>query len=86
IESFATPRRLAVRLSAVLAEAPAKAIKEKLMPLAVAKDASGAASPAMKKKLAASESEVLAANFPNGSVDGKSLVIESDGKAEYVYL
>lgn len=48
-ESFATPRRLAVRVSGVLAEAPAKAIKEKLMPLAVAKDASGAASPALKR-------------------------------------
>ncbi|MGL4231022.1 MAG: glycine--tRNA ligase subunit beta [Casimicrobium sp.] len=85
-ESFATPRRLAVRLSAVLAEAPAKAIKEKLMPLAVAKDATGAASPALKKKLAASGSEALAENFPNGSVDGKKLVVESDGKADYVFL
>lgn len=85
-ESFATPRRLAVRVGAVLAQAPAKAIKEKLMPLAVAKDASGAASPALKKKLAASGSEALAENFPNGNVAGKKLVVESDGKADYVYL
>ncbi len=85
-ESFATPRRLAVRLNAVLTDAPAKAIKEKLMPLAVAKDASGAASPALKKKLAASGSEALAENFPNALVNGKKLVIESDGKADYVYL
>jgi glycyl-tRNA synthetase beta chain len=85
-ESFATPRRLAVRLSAVMSDAPPKAIKEKLMPLAVAKDASGAASPALKKKLAASGSEALAENFPNASVNGKKLLIESDGKADYVYL
>lgn len=85
-ESFATPRRLAVRLSHVLAEAPAKAIKEKLMPLAVAKDASGAASPALKKKLSASGSEALAENFPNASANGKKLLVESDGKADYVYL
>jgi glycyl-tRNA synthetase beta chain len=85
-ESFATPRRLAVRLSNVLAEAPAKAIKEKLMPLAVAKDAGGAASPALKKKLSASGSEALAENFPNGHVVGKKLLIENDGKADYVYL
>ena len=39
VASFATPRRLGVRVDAVLTEAPAKAIKEKLMPLAVAKDA-----------------------------------------------
>jgi glycyl-tRNA synthetase beta chain len=85
-ESFATPRRLAVRLSAVLAEAPAKAIKEKLMPLAVAKDASGAASAALKKKLAASGSEALSENFPNGSAAGKKLLVENDGKADYVFL
>jgi glycyl-tRNA synthetase beta chain len=84
--SFATPRRLAVRLSAIRAEAPAKVIKEKLMPLAVAKDVSGAATPALRKKLAANGAESLAENFPNGSADGKSLLIESDGKAECVYL
>jgi glycyl-tRNA synthetase beta chain len=92
IESFATPRRLAVRLSAVLASAPAKAIKDKLMPLAVAKDASGAASPALKKKLAALGQEQLATNpltlalSREGSGDVAALHVESDGKAEYVYL
>ncbi len=85
-ESFATPRRLAVRLSAVRTEAPAKAIREKLMPLAVAKDASGGASPALKKKLSASGSDALAQDFPSGVAGDKKLVIESDGKAEYVYL
>ena len=49
--SFATPRRLGVRIDAVLTEASAKAIKEKLMPMAVARDAAGAASVALKKKL-----------------------------------
>jgi glycyl-tRNA synthetase beta chain len=85
-ESFATPRRLAVRVSAVLSEAPAKAIKEKLMPLAVAKDASGAASPALRKKLGASGSDALAESFPNGVAAGKKLVVENDGKADYVFL
>ena len=41
--SFATPRRLGVRIDAVLAEAPAKAIKEKLMPASTATDAVGVA-------------------------------------------
>jgi glycyl-tRNA synthetase beta chain len=91
-ESFATPRRLAVRLSAVLANAPAKAIKEKLMPLAVAKDANGGASPALKKKLAALGQEQLATNpltlalSREGRGDAAALLAESDGKAEYVYL
>ena len=51
--SFATPRRLGVRVSAVLAAAPSKAVKEKLMPIAVAKDTAGEPSMALKKKLAA---------------------------------
>jgi glycyl-tRNA synthetase beta chain len=91
-ESFATPRRLAVRLSAVLTSAPAKAIKEKLMPLAVAKDANGGASPALKKKLAALGQELLATNpltldlSREGRGGAAALLAESDGKAEYVYL
>ncbi|MBP6529393.1 MAG: glycine--tRNA ligase subunit beta [Burkholderiales bacterium] len=86
VTSFATPRRLGARVDAVLSEAPAKAIKEKLMPLAVAKDAGGGASMALKKKLAASGREALAAGFPNASDGSDRLVVESDGKAEYVYL
>lgn len=86
VTSFATPRRLGARVDAVLTEAPAKAIKEKLMPLTVAKDATGGASMALKKKLAASGREALAAEFPNPSNGSDRLVIESDGKTEYVYL
>jgi glycyl-tRNA synthetase beta chain len=84
--SFATPRRLGVRIDAVQAEAPAKAIKEKLMPLAVAKDAAGAASVALRKKLGALGREALAASFPNVPDGDDTLVVESDGKADYVYL
>ncbi len=105
--SFATPRRLGVRIDAVLVEAPAKAVKEKLMPLAVAKDAAGEVSIALKKKLAAlgfeplplggrgwGEGVALAAIFvsptpspqPSPPGGGSRLLVESDGKAEYVYL
>ena len=84
--SFATPRRLGARIDAVLTEAPAKAIKEKLMPIAVARDAAGNASVALRKKLAASGREALADGFPNATLGSDKLVIESDGKAEYVYL
>lgn len=86
VTSFATPRRLGARADAVLTEAPAKAIKEKLMPLAVAKDAAGGASMALKKRLASSGREALATNFPNAGDGSDRLVVESDGKAEYVYL
>ncbi|MBL8309424.1 MAG: glycine--tRNA ligase subunit beta [Burkholderiales bacterium] len=84
--SFATPRRLGARVSAVLSEAPAKAIKEKLMPMAVARDASGNASVALRKKLASLGREALADGFPNATLGADTLLIESDGKAEYLYL
>jgi len=84
--SFATPRRLAVRIDAVLTEAPAKAVKEKLMPLAVAKDAAGNASVALKKKLGALGREALAASFPNTTDGSDQLLVENDGKADYLYL
>jgi glycyl-tRNA synthetase beta chain len=93
--SFATPRRLAARIDAVLTEAPAKAVKEKLMPLAVARDATGNASVALAKKLGAIGHAALAtspltlspAHEGRGEKTGESeLVIESDGKADYVYL
>jgi glycyl-tRNA synthetase beta chain len=50
--AFATPRRLAVHLSAVLPQAADRAVTHKLMPVSVALDASGAPTPALLKKLA----------------------------------
>lgn len=52
-QGFATPRRLAVRVSGVLGVAPAKAVEHKLMPVNVGLDASGQATPALMKKLKA---------------------------------
>lgn len=50
---YATPRRLAVQVTAVLAQAPDEAFSEKLMPVAVAFDAEGNPTPALLKKLEA---------------------------------
>jgi glycyl-tRNA synthetase beta chain len=75
IEPFATPRRLGVRLSAVLAVAPDQSFSEKLMPVKVGLDASGVATPALLKKLAAKGWE---------SMDISTLARESDGKQEYL--
>ena len=52
VASFATPRRLAVHVSHVAAKAPDRAQQTKLMPVAVALDATGAPTPALLKKLA----------------------------------
>jgi len=75
VTPFATPRRLAVRLSNVLAVAPDQAFSEKLMPVKVGLDANGAPTPALLKKLAAKGWEQL---------DVNQLGRESDGKQDYL--
>jgi glycyl-tRNA synthetase beta chain len=50
---YASPRRLAVSITHVLARAPDKAFRQKLLPVGVAFDAAGAPTPALQKKLAA---------------------------------
>jgi glycyl-tRNA synthetase beta chain len=74
---FASPRRLAVHLAGVLAVAPDKAVSQKLMPVAVALDATGAPTSALLKKLAALGAE--ASVVP-------SLRRAPDGKAEALFL
>ena len=75
ITSFASPRRLAVRLSHVLAVAPDQSFAEKLMPVKIGLDAQGQSTPALQKKLAA-----------KGWADMQvsALERESDGKQDYL--
>ncbi len=72
---FATPRRLAVRLTQVLTTAADQSFAEKLMPVKVGLDAAGAATPALLKKLAAKGWDHL---------DVATLARESDGKQDYL--
>ncbi len=51
--AYATPRRLAVSITQVLAQAADRGVEHKLMPVSVGLDAAGAATPALAKKLAA---------------------------------
>ncbi len=51
VTDFASPRRLAVHVAEVLAEAADKVITQKLMPVSVGLDASGNATPALIKRL-----------------------------------
>ena len=51
--SYASPRRLAVHITNVLAKAPDRQTKEKLLPVSIALDANGQATPPLLKKLAA---------------------------------
>ncbi len=53
VTRHATPRRLAAQITHVLAVASDREVEHKLMPVSVGLDPQGAASPALKKKLAA---------------------------------
>ena len=86
VVSFATPRRLGVRVSGVWSEAPASEVSQKLMPIAVATGPDGKASAALRKKLVALGREALADIFPSGTIGSDSLVVDSDGKASAVFL
>ncbi len=72
-DAYATPRRLGARIGHVLACATDKPVEHKLMPSSVGLDAQGAATPALKKKLAA---------LGAGEVDVAALERRDDGKAQ----
>ncbi len=73
VTSYASPRRLAVHMTGVAAKAADKATQTKLMPVAVALDASGAPTPALLKKLASlgADASVLPQlkRLPDGKAD-----------------
>jgi len=69
---FATPRRLGVTVPGVLAQAPDAQVREKVMPVAVALDASGAPTPALLKKLDAKGIPHAAVASFERAMDGKS--------------
>ena len=86
VTAYATPRRLAVSITHVRAEAPDAEIVDKLMPVKVAFDAKGQPTEALRKKLTALGRAHLATASPE-AVDGPDRRYSaSDGKADYVYL
>ncbi len=76
VTPFATPRRLAAHISAVQAQAADRSVTHKLMPVTVALDAQGQATPALLKRLAALGADA--------SVVGQ-LERKPDGKAEALF-
>ena len=81
VTAYATPRRLAVKINAVLAASPDKAVREKVLPVSVALDKEGAATAPLQKKLAAIAAQ---ANLP--SISLADLERASDGKAESFFF
>jgi glycyl-tRNA synthetase beta chain len=83
---FATPRRLAVSVSQVLAASPDSPLAQKLMPVSVALDAGGRPTAALRKRLEALGRGHLADLWPD-AVDGpERLAREADSKADAIFL
>jgi len=80
VTAFASPRRLAAHVTGVLAQAPDKAVQQKLMPVAVGLDASGNASPALLKKL-----QALGADVSDPTAAVAALNRAPDGKSEALF-
>jgi len=85
-KAFATPRRLAVYICAVLPQGSDRAIEQKLMPVAVARKQDGSWSDALRKKLTGMGREALADAPLDTRIGPDSLAIKADGKAESVFL
>ena len=77
VTPYASPRRLAVHVSAVAAQAADKAVAAKLMPVSVGLDSAGQPTAALLKKLAALGADAHAV---------AGLKRQSDGKTENLYL
>ena len=83
---FASPRRLAVHVSAVSAQAADKAVSQKLMPVSVGLDASGKATPALLKKLQALGADASAVAGLKRATDGKTEALFYDSNVTGVML
>ena len=75
--AYASPRRLAAHITAVLPQAADKAVSQKLMPVSVGLGADGQPTPALLKKLTALGADASAA---------AALKRVHDGKAELLYF
>ncbi|RZL90202.1 MAG: glycine--tRNA ligase subunit beta [Variovorax sp.] len=69
---YASPRRLAAHFTNVSAQAADRAVSQKLMPVTVGLDASGNATPALLKRLAALGADASAVPDLRRAVDGKA--------------
>ncbi|MDQ7743771.1 glycine--tRNA ligase subunit beta [Hydrogenophaga pseudoflava] len=72
VTPFASPRRLAAHVTGVAAKAADKAVSQKLMPVSVGLDASGAPTPALLKRLAGLGADASAVTGLKRAMDGKA--------------
>ena len=86
VTHFASPRRLAVHVASVAAQAADKAVSQKLMPVAVGLDAAGNATPALLKKLQALGADASAVASLKRAPDGKAEALFYDSTVTGVTL
>ena len=85
VTGYATPRRLAVTITHVLARSADQPRVQRLMPANVALDANGPTK-ALRKKLASLSRESLADRWPDAANGTDRLYVEHDGKGDAVFL
>ena len=86
VTAFATPRRLAVQVTHVVARAADKPISHKLMPVAVGLDAAGNATPALLKRLSALGVDASVVPQLKRVLDGKNEALFYDSVAPGILL
>jgi glycyl-tRNA synthetase beta chain len=85
LTAFASPRRLGAHITAIVSQAPDSELLQKLVPLSVGiKD--GKPTDALRKRLVKEGRPNLADLWPVATDGPDSLVVQSDGKAEAIYL
>ncbi len=86
VTAFATPRRLAVHVAGVSAQAADKPVSQKLMPVMVGLDSDGQATPALLKKLASLGADASIVPELKRAMDGKSETLYFDSVVAGVLL
>ncbi|MDH4060017.1 MAG: glycine--tRNA ligase subunit beta [Aquincola sp.] len=83
---YATPRRLAVHVSAVPSIAPDQEVTRKLTPVSIGIGGDGKPTVALRKSLAKLGREHLADLWPNAHDGPDRLYVQADGKADAIFL
>lgn len=86
VTAFASPRRLAVHVEGVAAQAADKLVSQKLMPAKVGLDADGNATPALLKKLASLGADASVVPDLTRAMDGKAEALYFDSMVAGVKL
>ncbi|SFP71660.1 glycyl-tRNA synthetase beta chain [Nitrosomonas cryotolerans] len=86
VTAYASPRRLAVHITHVLAQAADESVSRKLMPVAVGLDDDGQATPPLLKKLASLGADMSVVPHLKRVIEGKTEVLFLDSRVTGIVL